>query len=317
MDYKDLILKSLSIAWKHKWLWIFGLLAGGGAGGGLGGNFNFNMPRNFQNSRVGRGPGSWSDPSMQAVLAWVRAHTALIIIIAAVIAVTSLIFAAVGILARGSLIGAAKQLDDGEETDFWTALQTGRKSFWRLLGLVFMVFLIFFLPIAAAGIILAAVLLSAGPAGAPVAILLMVPLILVMFPFFIVVGLISTLSAQALVLEGLGVRASLASGWALFRRRLGPVLLTWVINLGLGIAFGVGVMMVALVLILPLAIGGFLLLRSGFDLARLGVVVFFALAALAALMTMQAAYGAFRSVYWTLAWRRLQALDNVEEEQPG
>ena len=47
MDYSNVISRAWKIIWKHKVLWIFGILSGCASGGGGGSNFRYSERRNL------------------------------------------------------------------------------------------------------------------------------------------------------------------------------------------------------------------------------------------------------------------------------
>ena len=307
MDYKELVVKSFKLAWRYKWLWVFGLFAGGGFGSG--GNFNFNN---------GSSPwrGNRSAPRMDAFRYhagnWLGAHVALIIGVIVAAAVLFLLMIILSIISQGALIGAAERLDKDEETGFTEAFRVGWHNFWSILGFGLLLFLIIFVPIMLFILIGVMALFTV-----PLLLIFFVPLLLVFIPLAIAVGLIGLLGPRFIVVDGHGAVAAVGEAWRLLWRRLGPVALTWLISIGLAIGFGMAIVIVLLFLLIPTGIAAFLVFRAGFTLLKLAVFVFIGLAILAALLVAMGAFGAYHSVYWTLAFRQMRALDAAEQEAPA
>lgn len=305
VDYKELVLKPFKLAWRYKWLWVFGLFAGGGVSGGSGGNFNFN---NGSSPWRGNRPMPRMDAIFRNLGDWARVHIALIIVVIVALMVLFLVKIILTVISQGALIGAAERLDKDEEIGFTEAFGVGWHNFWSILGFGLLLFLIILVPILLLfpiGIIVALT--------APLLLIFFVPLILVFIPIAIAVGLIGSLGPRFIVIDGHGAVAAVTEAWRLLWRRLGPVALTWLISVGLAIGFGMAIVIVLMVLLVPTGIAAFLVFRAGFSLIKLAVFVFIGLAILAALLVAVGAFGAYHSVYWTLAFRQMRALDAADQ----
>lgn len=300
LDYKELVVKSFRLVWRHKWLWVFGLFAGGGGGGG---NFNFNP--GSQNSWKPNG----ADPRMDAFVAhagrWVSAHIGLIILLAGLLFLFFFVLSVFSIISQGALISAADSLDKDEETSFGRSFSVGLANFWSVIGFGLLLFLIILAPIFVIGIMLAVSVAAAGPFAA----LLFIPLIFLGIPAVLVLGMMSVLGLRIIVIDGQGAASAVPQAWRLLWRRIGPVIITWLINMGLAIAFGLALVAVLLLLAVPVGIAAYLAFRHGFNLVKLAVFVFIGLVIFAVFLVAAAAFGAYQSTYWTLAYRQLKGLD--------
>ncbi|HLQ62690.1 MAG TPA: hypothetical protein VK131_12595, partial [Candidatus Acidoferrales bacterium] len=81
MRYGEVITRSFSIAWRHRYLWLLALFAGegtGGGGGGAGGGPNFGG----QGQGGPGGTGGQVDPrqALQSGLAWLQDNLGLVIL---------------------------------------------------------------------------------------------------------------------------------------------------------------------------------------------------------------------------------------------
>ena len=158
--------------------------------------------------------------------------------------------------------------------------------------------------------------LDHNPAGVVAVIVLGVMFGLLLIPVGIVLGLVYILALRAIVLEQTGAIAGLRRGWQLVRRRLGRVLLSWLIQVGLSILLGLCLGIVLLILLLP-AIG---IVVAAYAAGGVGgalstgivVLLFYLLLALLA----GGAVGSYVGIYWTLAFRRLD-LDPVPVGVPS
>jgi hypothetical protein len=107
------------------------------------------------------------------------------------------------------------------------------------------------------------------------------------------------------VLEQIGAAAALGRGYTLLRRRLGRVLLVWLLSVAVGIALGICVAIVGAILVLPAGVIAFGAYASGSSTWWL-VIVLAALILLPIFLVISAFLAAQTSTYWTLAFRRLE-----------
>ena len=152
-----------------------------------------------------------------------------------------------------------------------------------------------------------------------VVVMLMIALAFVM----LVVSMVRQYIIRKIAFEDLGVWEGFRQGWAMFKQNLKHTLLTWLILIGVGIAFGIAMMIAAILLIpayailaipgaiaaaIPGAIGyGITSLFAGEVLpwiiaAVLAIPVFF-LVAFSPLMLISGVYTIFDSNVWTLLYR--------------
>jgi hypothetical protein len=155
---------------------------------------------------------------------------------------------------------------------------------------------------------------ASGATGLAVGLGVLATLLLVLaIPFWVVFGVALLFGVRAIVLDGQGASAALASGFRLIQRRLGRVALLWLLILAAGfvagIAIGLGIALVTL-------LAGGLVVGAAVTGGFVGAVIVgvpAAVAWLAVVMTVGGAFSAFNSTYWTVAYRRLE----VEPEPAG
>ncbi|MGE5073087.1 MAG: hypothetical protein ACM3MF_06635, partial [Anaerolineae bacterium] len=149
MDFGEVLGRAWRIIWKHKILWIFGILAGcarGGGGGGSGNGWRFNG-----NGGSGQAP-QW----MNNFGDWIGSHPWVIALFVIAILVLVIVALLIGTIGRIALIKGTQKADAGAERlgfgELWTE---SLPYFWRvfLLGLlVFVVVLVALIPIIGLGI---------------------------------------------------------------------------------------------------------------------------------------------------------------------
>jgi len=318
MDFGEILSKAWKTIWKHKILWLFGILAGcgagqaggGGGGGGGGSTSAIQMP---SQQGLGNGPSIFG-PSVQRafqdfgnfiesipVVVWIG--VAIFFILATII--MSVIFLMLGTLGttgviKGTILGdeegdpAAKPLSIGK------VFRGLRPYYWRVfllnLGLRiagFFVAIFLFLPI---------ILLAICTCG--LGLFLFIPI-----GWFI--SLMVNFSTIAIIEEDQGLFPAIGRAWKVITRNLGNVLLMFLI-------LGIGQLIVGLVIGLPLLIAPvpFLvnLFATGFRNVTIGLVLsgvlFLALIPLVVFLS-----GVLKTYVlssWTLTYRRLIQQEALE-----
>ncbi len=302
MDYGDVLRRSWEIVWKHKALWIFGILAGcsSNGGGGGGGNSGFQFSGGDQPPRI--------EPFMESIPEWQIA-----VFIAAVFLVVLLLivlFVFLGTIGRIGLIkGTLRAEEDQERITFGELFSDSLPHFWRIFGLNLLV------GVSIAVLILLLVLLGVafGVVTLGIGFVLLIPLLCIGVPALVVgLWLVQVIVEQAnvaIVTEELGIQDGLRRGWEVFRDNLGVmVVMGLILILGSAIvSFVIAAPLVAVVV--PIITGAVI----GTDLALGGGIAFAGLCLLIYLPLLIVAGGivrAFVGSAWTLTFMRLTA-------QPG
>jgi hypothetical protein len=255
MDYSAVLSDSFKIFWKHKSIWLFGiLLALFGQG-----DYNFSVRYN-ESTRFQAGqplPPGFSEAYARIAANWPR----FLIVGLAVITVFWVVSNLVAALARAALVGMVRQAETENVASIRHGLRTGLARFWPLflisllLGLPQLLVILFavyefasFIQRATTGV---------RPQSAPGSLL---PIVLSVCTFCcigvlvsIVLYLIKHLAARACVLETLSAGRSILRGWQLLRRNPGWTLLNALV---LGVCSGVYGLIAAipaLVLWIPVA----------------------------------------------------------------
>jgi hypothetical protein len=143
--------------------------------------------------------------------------------------------------------------------------------------------------------------------GAAIAVLVLIGVLFILATIVFTVALtfINRLGARAVVLEQIGATAALGRGYTLLRKRLGRVLLVWLLSVAVGIALGICVAIAGAVLVIPAVVIAFAAYASGSSAWWL-VIVLAALILLPIFLVISAFLAAQSSTYWTLAFRRLE-----------
>jgi hypothetical protein len=307
MNYGELFEKAWRIIWKHKVLWLFGILAScstrGGGGGGTGTQYNFGS-QDF----TGRDPFSQAFPglenffyNLERMFQDPRAWSVLVGIGFALLCVI-LIFWVIGLVlgtfGRTGLVRGAWLADEGAPSlSFGQLWNEARPYFWRVLGLTLLLMVL----------------------GWVIGIILILPIIfftiltlgcglILLIPLFIIAGwLISVwleLTIVAIVGENLSIMDGVRRGWQIIRSNLGPTIVvslvifigTLIVSLLIGLPF--------LIVVLPLAAGFISQTNTGFmtGLIVAGVIL---LIYLPIAIILGGILQAYIGTIWTLFFRRM------------
>ena len=312
-DFAEILGRAWKIIWKFKILWVFGILYSCGRTGGS---------SNGSSSSRGQGSGSTGNPfdfqmpgglnlPNSGQIALMIGVVILVILLAAALILAISVMGKIG-LVRGTLKAeaGAEHMSFGE---LWQTHYFGR-LFWlnTLLGLTGLVLaLALLIPL---GLVLIRVI-SAGPdqsaSALPIIgilILCLLPFLCILLPVSWVLGVWLELAQNALVIEDLGVIASLKRGWGVFRQNLFNSLamgfILWLISLAAGIVIGLPVIIVVLPGILAAIAGGVSETR-GLLLGGLGLALLCLCAYLPVLVVGNGIMNAYQGSAWALTYLRL------------
>jgi hypothetical protein len=213
MDFGDLLMRAWQITWKHKVLWIFGILAGIGAGGGNGGGGG-GGERNNGNAIPPDVQNQFNRPEILAI----------ILCVACVLIVIALVLFVMGVIARGGLIGGIRQADDNDSVTFDEAWALGVRYFWRMLGIGLILvagslFLAFFG--AFTGLVAFATL--------GIGVLCLLPVLCVLVVALIALSILAHFAQFAVILEDYGVVDAFRRGWDILKTNLANIIVIGII----------------------------------------------------------------------------------------
>lgn len=225
MDYGEVLTKAWRIIWKHKVLWIFGILVSCGQGGGSGnpgGNANTgvqysgnggNLPPEMERF-------FWSfERFFEQIEAWQVVGVVAAIIL--FIILLSLLFLALSTVGRIGLIQGTVQADAGlERLTFSELFESGKPYFWRILIFNFLIGLAGVLLV----ILLMLPLLAIAALTFGIGLLCLLPLLCLLVPVSWVISVIIEQANIAIVVEDLDMLAGLKRGWEVFRQEIGTMI---------------------------------------------------------------------------------------------
>ncbi len=281
MDYTAIVRQSWDIAWKRRYLWVFGFFAG------MGGNTLGNIG--------GRG----GSEQAERIAGWFAAHPGLVAAVVLGGLLLWVVLVALQALSYAALVHATGTLAGGRTNDFDSSLDAGFRWFWRVFGLQLALGL---LVLALVGLAAAPALLLAVTRQTGLIIAGLGWLVIAILPVIAVAAALTVIWDYALryaVLHDRPAGDAVNRGWRLFRDNLGQSAAVWGIMAALGMAF-------SLALVLPLVVFGIPFIIAGAFNPWLGIVpaVLLGLPLAVALISI---FGVFDVAYWSSAFVRLTA----------
>jgi len=253
-NFGEVLTRAWKIIWKHKVLWIFGILASCGRGSG---NFN-----SSSGTRNGNGFNPNLPPQFLQATQWIQSHlTQFIVIIVAVFCVIWIVIAFLSTIGKIGLIRGTAQADAGAESlIFGQLFSESTPYFWRMFGLslILAIPILIVVIVVAIGVAIFAMSASSGSAGAAssgMGFLASIPLLVgcfcLLIPIMFVLGMIFNQAQRAIVLEDLGVMPAISRGWEIFRANLGPIILMAIILGVIGFIVGLVIAIPILIIVFP------------------------------------------------------------------
>lgn len=296
LDYGNILTRAWQITWKHKVLWIFGILAGLGSGGGSGPNVNYELDSRTGDLRL--------PPEFERLFnrfdepTWI----AIAIGLACLGLLISLALIALSVIGRGGLISGIRLAAAQGSVTFGEAWQAGLGKFWTL-------FLIGLLT-AAASFLLALIIIGPGVLLTVVTfgigVLCLLPLICVFVILVVILSIIAYFAQIAAVVENLGVMDALRRAWAVIQANLAPIIILGLILLVIGFVVGIVLALPAIFIFFPAALGAAGLAGDGQGLATVSLA--FALICCAIyvpiLLVLNGILQTWTTSVWTLAYEQ-------------
>jgi hypothetical protein len=294
MDMSTIFKRAWEITWKHKGLWVLGILANCSGGGSQG------------SSNVSRIPEYQFDggefPKLERWFQSIpeEAWIAIAIGLVCVILLLALVFWVLAVIGNGGLIAAFQMAETGETVTLGSAFQKGMGYFWKLLAvqlILGLATLLIFLPV-----ILGAVGLSVLTLG--IGMICLIPLICLLIPLGIIITIYTLLTQISLIVEDLDIASAFRRGWEVLRSKPGEIAVMGLILVVGGFVVGLILAIPFVLLALPL-ITGLIMGSDSSSIAGLSVTVVGILLYLPVLLVASGIMRTFITGSWTLTYRSL------------
>lgn len=300
MEISNILSRAWKIVWKHKVLWIFGILASCGSrsgGGGGGNNFSmdsnqsFNPPPELQQffTSIERSMNAISDEQLVMYVAIFFTAICLLVIISWLI----------GLFGKTGVTVGALQAEAGSAVTFRSIWAESWSVFDRIAGLNF----ILALPPILLGIVVAIGLAAVGVLTLGIGVLCLLPLLCLFIPLGIAYGLFTDFASIAVVKEGLGISAAIQRGWDVLSKNGGKLaLLALVLFLG---SFFISIVLAIpfFVALLPLILGA----ANGDAMQNATVTLICFAAIIPVMLVASGILHSYLQTAWTLAYAELTA----------
>jgi hypothetical protein len=302
VPYWKIVTRSFAISWRHRYLWLLALFAGESGGS----SFSFSQSQSIQPG-VNRNAPDFNGAAQQ-VSSWVAQNLGVILVVSGLLIFLFIAFFVLAALCEGALVRASAEHDAERPFDLAVAWRCGVVTMgtiirFRLLLLLLGLPVFIVLVVLVIGAVAAFVGHNTGAGVAFVLVGLL--LLLAAIPYSIYLSFLNRLGARAAVLEQLAARPAIVRAHRLLSKRLGRVLLVWLLSIAVGIVVAIGVTVVLASIAIPLFIAGVAAYASGsgafWVVILLGVLILLPVG-----LIVGSFFSAQDSTYWTLAFRRLE-----------
>ncbi|UYN92704.1 MAG: hypothetical protein KIT70_04200 [Anaerolineales bacterium] len=302
MEMSNILSRAWKIVWKHKVLWIFGILAscgsrsGGGSGGG-GNSFstdsgqNFNPPAELERffTNIERSMRSVSEEQIAIFVAIFIAAICLLVIITWL----------VGLYGKTGVTVGALQAEAGRAVTFRSIWGESWGVFDRVVGLNFLLAL----PPILLGLVVVFGFVAVGALTMGIGALCLLPLLCLFIPIGIAYGIFTDFASIAVVKDGLSISAAIQRGWDVLSKNVGSLaLLALILILG---SFFISIILALpfFVALLPLLLGA----ASGDVMQNMTFTLVCFAAAIPVIMVASGILYSYLQTAWTLAYSELTA----------
>lgn len=291
MDIGQVLSRAWKIIWRHKVLWLFGILASCGSAGGNAGGVQSSF------SDGGAGPEYYFNqiPQEQVILL-----ACVIFIVVLILVVLAIFLSTIGRI--GVIRGTLQAENQGEEArlQFGELFSGSMPYFWRVFGMNLLVGLGLALAITIIIVPLAIVL-----ALSVVGLICLIPLIILLIPLAWLVGVWLEQASVAIVVNDLGIGDALRQGWEVIRANLGTmIVMALILYLGVGLVGGLIIGLPLAIIVFPamasIASGADQALRGGLLVAALCFVAWLPFA-----IVLNGILQTYIKSAWTLTYLRL------------
>lgn len=302
MEIGNILSRAWKIVWKHKVLWIFGIMAscGSRSGGGSGGGSNsistdtgqtLNLPPELQRFFTGleRSLRAFSEEQIIMFVAIFFAFICLLLILTWLI----------GLYGKTGVTVGTLQAEAGSAVTFRSIWGQSWGVFDRVVGLNFLLAL----PPILLGIVLVFGLAAVGALTMGIGILCLLPLFCLFIPIGIAYGVFTDFASIAVVKEGLSISAAIQRGWDVLSKNAGSLaLLALVLILG---SFFISILLALpfFVALLPLLLGA----ASGDVMQNMTFTLICFAAAIPVILVASGILYSYLQTAWTLAYSELSA----------
>ena len=304
-NFGEVLTRAWQHIWKHKVLWIFGILASCARGNG-GGNSGGGNSR-YQSSGNNPFPGNQQDFSQfgQEIGKYFQDHIAVIVAVLCVLFLLSIVFFAIGMMGRIGLIKGVCAAEKGAQSlQFGEIWAESTPYFGRIFGLNFLISAALFL------LIVPFVLLTIATAG--IGLFCLIPILCLMVPVGLVISVVIQQVQTSIVLEDLSIMNGIKRGWEVTKANVGPIVVMLLI-------LGVGGGIIGTIISLPIIFAVVPIVIGANSLRETMTPVYIAIACCALYMPVLIFLNGLLTAYiqsvWTLTYMRITAPKPPQQDE--
>jgi hypothetical protein len=293
MDLGEVLSRAWQITWKHKVLWIFGILAGCSANGGSSGN-NFQYRQEAQNM----------PPEVQRIIDRIIGNPAIIAGIIVLICILATLLLVLSTIGQIGLIKGVQKADQGAESlsfgEIWNASMS---YFWRVFGLFVIIALLSFI----VGIFLVALVAVGGVLTMGIGLICLLPLVCLLIPVGWALSVVVEQAIVSIVLENRSIIDGLSRGWEVVRANAVQYLLVALIVFIGGAIAGIVIAIPIFLIVFPAVFS--MTISNNNDTTPLTIAMLCFVIYLPFLLVLSGILQTYIQSVWTLTFLRLTGHD--------
>ncbi len=290
----EVLTTSWKTIWKHKVLWVFGILTsfarGGGGGSAGGGNSSY---------QTGFGDAPFSteqfERGIQQVAQFFEQNLWIIIAGVVILVLLAFLLYAAGMMGRIGLIKGVYKVETGaERLSFGELWSESMPYFWRIFGMNFLIglaFVLIFIPLVLFGFVTMGI-----------GFICILPLLCILVPISWVLAVVMEQAQPAIVLENLGIVDGLKRGWQIVKTNAVSIII-------LAVILAVGGAIIGIIIALPIILAALPIFIGAGTLGESYAPIYFALACFALYLPVMIFLNGILTAYiqsaWTLTYLRL------------
>lgn len=293
IPYFEIYRQALSLAWKNRFLWWFGLFI----------TFSSAFASFDMDGRKSASTG-------RNISDLVMAHQNFAIAAGLAILAIIIILASIGILGRGALIRSINEIIENREADFKSGIRAGKKNFWRIffIGLGINLF-----DIAILIILATPVMFLFFTKAYAIGILLAVLAVLILIPLFFLASYLKIFGYIYSVLGDLPALSSLENAYELLAKNLVPSIIILLLFIPIYILLGIAILAVLVPATLFFIMIGFFLTMLFKEIGTEIALILGSITIAICLLSAKSIYEVFAETVWVLFFREIARRDEQEK----
>jgi hypothetical protein len=303
VNYLEILKKAWDITWKNRYLWWFGFFLALGLNG-LSSNQSFNAEKDGKNQ----------EKVFSALANFYNHHQELVITLFAIVSLLLILLIILKIISRAGLIKSVAEIEKGKVGSFKKGFGEGKKYFWRVLAINFIVGIFTFFLIA---VIFSPIVFLIYLKSYIVALFLGILAIIIFIVLMVLVSFLKEYAQIYLIISNISVNSALESGYQLFIKNIWPSIIFSIIFIPISLVLGIGIFLSFLIFVLTFGIIGLIFY---FLFAKVGALIIAILGILAFaifVLALGSVFETFKQTAWVLFFQEVASIkeeDLLEEK---